>query len=854
MKKTYLTVIMMLVSLLSQTAESETVNVDLNTAMQTIRGFGGMNFPRWIGTLTDAQVDKAFGNGSGQLGFTIMRIDIPPNSGDWSGEVSAAARAKSNGAIVFASPWSPPASMKTNGSLIQGELKTDSYDDFANYLSDFANYMSSNGASLYAVSVQNEPDWLPDYESCGWSASQMQTFLNNNASVIPVKVIAPETVHYKSDYVSAVASSEQCDIVAVHLYGGTITYYSGKEYWATEFNENNTDWTSALNNTGVQIHNCMCANMSAYLWWYIRRSYSPLDESGNITNRGYVMAHFSKYVRPGYVRVGATANPSSGVYVTAYKSGSTLVIVALNTNGSSQSVTFSISGGFVGSYTKYESTSGSKLSNKGSVGSTDTLAASSINTFVGTISYEDDTTPPTPDPLTWATEPTATGDSSIEMTATTATDISGVEYYFDCLTAGGHDSGWQDSTYYEDTGLDPETEYSYRVMARDKSPAQNETGWSSTLSATTDPPDTTPPTPNPMTWATVPTATGPGSIIMTASTAYDTSGVEYYFNCLTAGGHDSSWQDSTTYTDTGLAPSTSYTYSVQARDKSLNQNVTGWSSSLAATTQAPIIELLGSWVAGTTHTQESGDNRALLFFVTVEKASTITLNSVTYGGRTMTKIIERTADTSTQAYTAAFILNDANLALAANSTFVPSWSSTPAEYSYQSVFLSNVNQTTPVGPNDSNAVVGNVATLKTSSLATGNGDMAFVAATCGNVINYSVNNGFTEAIESDMASSTGTAGYKSATGANETPSVTVTGTVNRQVIIGFVVQAAKEWLYGDLTHDNKVDMNDLFEFRKVWLVQDCNDNNILELDLDDNCTVNFYEYSFFAQNWYKEIE
>jgi O-glycosyl hydrolase len=381
-------VIMVLMLLLSQTAESATVNIDLNTTHQTIRGFGGMNSPRWIGTLTNAQVDKAFGNGSGQLGFTIMRCDVPPSSSYWSGEVSAAVRAKSNGAIVFASPWSPPASMKTNNSLIKGELKTDSYDDFANYLSDFANYMSSNGASLYAVSVQNEPDWLPDYESCGWSASQMQTFLNNNASVIPVKVIAPETVHYKSDYVSAVASSSQCDIVACHLYGGTITSYSGKEYWATEYNENNTDWTSALNNTGVQIHDCMTANMSAYIWWYVRRSYSPLDESGNITNRGYVMAHFSKYVRPGYTRVDATASSSSGVYVTAYKSGSNLVIVALNTNGSSQSVTFSLSGGSVSSYTKYESTSGSKLSNKGSVGSTDTLAASSINTYIGTIVFE----------------------------------------------------------------------------------------------------------------------------------------------------------------------------------------------------------------------------------------------------------------------------------------------------------------------------------------------------------------------------------------------------------------------------------------------------------------------------------
>jgi len=71
------------------------------------------------------------------------------------------------------------------------------------------------------------------------------------------------------------------------------------------------------------------------------------------------------------------------------------------------------------------------------------------------------------------------------MTATTATDESGVEYYFDCTAGGGNDSGWQDGISYEDTGLMCETSYSYRVQARDKSPNQNTTGWSSTQSATT---------------------------------------------------------------------------------------------------------------------------------------------------------------------------------------------------------------------------------------------------------------------------------------------------------------------------------------------------------------------------------
>ncbi|HSR30660.1 MAG TPA: hypothetical protein VLY63_08850, partial [Anaerolineae bacterium] len=198
-----------------------------------------------------------------------------------------------------------------------------------------------------------------------------------------------------------------------------------------------------------------------------------------------------------------------------------------------------------------------------------------------------DTDPPMPDPMTWAQVPTATGATSISMTATLATDVSGVEYYFDCMADGGHDSGWQGSPVYEDTGLQSGTEYSYRVKARDKSPNRNETGWSSEASATTEAlPDTDPPTPDPMTWAQVPLATGTTAISMTATLATDVSGVEYYFDCTSGGCYDSGWQGSPVYEDTGLHPGMEYTYRVKARDKSPSRNETGWSSVVSATTEA----------------------------------------------------------------------------------------------------------------------------------------------------------------------------------------------------------------------------------------------------------------------------
>ncbi len=104
-----------------------------------------------------------------------------------------------------------------------------------------------------------------------------------------------------------------------------------------------------------------------------------------------------------------------------------------------------------------------------------------------------------------------------------------------------------------------------------------------------EPPDTTPPTPNPMTWASPPAAASASSITMTATTASDdTPPVEYDFDFVSggSGGTDSGWQSSTAYVDSGLSPNTSYTYRVRARDSASTPNVTSYSGNTSATTWA----------------------------------------------------------------------------------------------------------------------------------------------------------------------------------------------------------------------------------------------------------------------------
>ncbi len=105
-------------------------------------------------------------------------------------------------------------------------------------------------------------------------------------------------------------------------------------------------------------------------------------------------------------------------------------------------------------------------------------------------------------------------------------------------------------------------------------------------------PDQSPPNPNPMTFAIAPHSTGTTSIAMTASTASDANAVEYYFTCTSGGGNDSGWQDSAAYEDSGLQVNTTYTYTVTARDKSLNNNTGTPSAPASATTDIEAAQII----------------------------------------------------------------------------------------------------------------------------------------------------------------------------------------------------------------------------------------------------------------------
>lgn len=361
---------------------SATAAINFAAAKQTIRGFGGS--AAWYYTrMADDRMNLLFGTGlPDSLGLSILRLRIAPanwNAGtqtadttQWSAELDNGVAAQARGALVFASPWSPPASMKIvntdrSSPLYSGRLNPAMYGDYARYLNAYIRYAATRGVSLYGVSLQNEPDWDPQtYESCLWSADEMKAWAGDfGAAALSgtnTKLIAPESFYSSqatSDALLADAkAAANISIVGGHLYGGAPSYPAaaeaqGKEVWMTEHyldsvnqSSTRTSWATSIDDAialAGEIHDGLTLSQyNAYVYWWLVNSNDStptgLISTGNTpTYFGLGMKHFSYFVRPGYVRYDTTSQPQKGVRVSAFgtPAGATdnkVVVVLVNEN------------------------------------------------------------------------------------------------------------------------------------------------------------------------------------------------------------------------------------------------------------------------------------------------------------------------------------------------------------------------------------------------------------------------------------------------------------------------------------------------------------------------------------------
>ena len=343
-------------------AQQATVRIEAQTKHQRITGFGGfVCSPQFTyNHMSTAEIKKVWGKSS-TVGCNIMRLYIPVGRNAWSQSLATAKTAKQMGLIVFASPWGQPAEWKTNGTInaknedgTTGKLKKENWADYAQYLEDYVQYMRENGVELDAISIQNEPDWPAQYAGCLWDASEIASFVKTYGKTISCKVMAPETLAISDSYANALNKTDvlECfDIYGGHQYGGIQPAYKnlakkGKEIWMTEYlinwneienNTRNFDFTKDFFNFFTAINTCMLGDFNAWIHYAAKRYYGMMGDgqrgagsSGTITKRGYIMAHFARFVT-GMTRVDAAWNGSSlesSAYIS--ESGDTAVVVISN--------------------------------------------------------------------------------------------------------------------------------------------------------------------------------------------------------------------------------------------------------------------------------------------------------------------------------------------------------------------------------------------------------------------------------------------------------------------------------------------------------------------------------------------
>jgi glucuronoarabinoxylan endo-1,4-beta-xylanase len=349
-----------------------------------------------------------------------------------------------------------PPTYTTNGSTnctSNSGLASADYGLYATWLSNYVQTMAGQSVPIYAMSIQNEPDLCGSENSAYWTAANIDTFIETNlgptfaSAGISTLILMPETNVYNNggnqfqNWGSTCGTDPSCANYVGgynwHDYDATLSgtntvgsdpypssWASGKKFWETEASCGYTSsgsgfgpsWctlgfttsiTDGLQWGAVIDQRLAGDNANAWLYWWLQEAGAPdneglTDGSGNVAKRGYVLAQYSKFVRPGYYRIDATRQPQSGVSVSAYQntSSNTLVIIATNYTGSAVSQTFAITNAPTFSTLTPTITSASlNLAAQSSVSVsgnsfTSTLPADSITTFVSSASI-----PPAPSNL-----------------------------------------------------------------------------------------------------------------------------------------------------------------------------------------------------------------------------------------------------------------------------------------------------------------------------------------------------------------------------------------------------------------------------------------------------------------------
>ncbi|QAA30998.1 glycoside hydrolase family 30 protein [Clostridium manihotivorum] len=306
--------------------------------------------------------------------------------------IDLARKVRKQDLLLLASPWSPPGWMKSNGDMNNGgKLLPEYYQVWANYYVKYIQAMKEEGFNIWAITVQNEPAAVQVWDSCIYSAEEERDFLKNhlgptleNAGLSDVKIYIWD---HNRDILFERADTVLSDVEAAkYVYGVGDHWYVSEEFESLsklhdKYPDKHILFTEGCQEGGVHLGSWdtgerygrnMIGDFTNWQEGWIDWNLI-LDETGGPNHVGnlcdapiiadtktqqlhynssyYYIGHFSKYIKPGAVRIESALEGSSSIKQVAFlNEDKSITLVAMNESEKNQA--FDIE--YKGQYAKYE--------------------------------------------------------------------------------------------------------------------------------------------------------------------------------------------------------------------------------------------------------------------------------------------------------------------------------------------------------------------------------------------------------------------------------------------------------------------------------------------------------------------
>ena len=354
--------------------ENRLINIHPHIEYQEIKGFGGA-FTEAASTTLDKlsrenreKIIRLYFDNETGIGYNLGRVHMNScdfslgnytcvDEGDETLETFQINRDKSSlipmikdamkyGDIgMLASPWSPPAYMKTTNMMnLGGELKEEYYGLWAEYFVKFINAYKAEGIEINSVTVQNEPKAKQRWDSCIYTAEQERDFVVNylgpKMEEIGVKIFFWD--HNKERLIERADVMLDSELGEKYIGGIAFHWYSGDHFEELEmfhkcypnkellFSEGCYEYSYGMmdtNKIGEKYAHDIIGNFNNYCnafidWNLLLNEKGGPNHVGNfcdspimadtendevfIHDSYYYIGHFSKYVKSGAKRIGSS--------------------------------------------------------------------------------------------------------------------------------------------------------------------------------------------------------------------------------------------------------------------------------------------------------------------------------------------------------------------------------------------------------------------------------------------------------------------------------------------------------------------------------------------------------------------